>query len=359
MRAFRDRHKKKETVIFFFSGFCFDLLLLERIDSAPMLIHEGSYLVLLSFMIGLDHHLSVRGELSGRWGKVLHYRTEVIHFLFGTLINAFLVFYFKASSGWFPLFFLAGLGALLIANELERFRKLGPVMRMALWSFALVSYFSYLLPVLFGFLSAWIFMLAVAIAATLTWAAWRLGAKITPDPRWSFSRVCLPGLGIQALLLVLYFAHVVPPVPLSLKRIGIYHGAMRDGPEVHLLYRSTAWPAFLRPHGETQFLARPGDRLSVFIRIFAPRNFSDGVRIRWSWKDPKGGWHDTDAIPVTLTGGQEEGWSAVAWKDHWDPGRWLVRVETNDGREVGRLRFAVVLTDQDAEMDEEVVAVSR
>ncbi|HVO30038.1 MAG TPA: DUF2914 domain-containing protein [bacterium] len=359
VRAFRERHKRLESVAFFAGGFCFDLLLLERIDSVPMLIHQGSYLLLLSILLVVDHHFAVVGEPHGRWGKVLHLRTELIHFLFGTLLNAFLVFYFKASSGIWAAVFLAGLCALLLANEMERFRKIGPVMRIALWSFAVVSWFGYLLPVVFGFLSLWLFLAATAIAAAATVTAWRISARWTKDPAWTFTRACLPGLSLQALLLGLYLLHVVPPVPLSLKRIGVYHGAMRD-PDlgvIHLLSRPSPWPALLRPHGETTFLARPGDRLSVFVRVFAPRHFKDGVRVRWAWRDARGKWLETDAMPLTLTGGEEQGWSAVAWKDHWEPGRWRVRVETDDGREVGHLSFRVVPTDDDAVFDEEIVSL--
>src|SRR4051812_35248409 len=59
LREFRERHKRAETVLFFAGGFCFDLLLLERIDSVPMLIHQGSYVLLLSILILVDHHYTV------------------------------------------------------------------------------------------------------------------------------------------------------------------------------------------------------------------------------------------------------------------------------------------------------------
>lgn len=355
IRAFRDRHPRLETISFFMGGFCFDLLLLERIDSVPMLLHQGSYLVLLSILIAVDHHYAIAGAPTGVWGKILHWRTELIHFLFGTLLNAFLVFYFKASSGIWAAVFLAGLCALLLANEMERFRKLGPIMRVALWSFAVASWFGYMLPVVFGFLSPWLFLLSVMIACGATVGIWKLSLRFTHDPQWTFGRACVPGLSIQAVLLLLYFLHVVPPVPLSLKRIGVYHGAMRDGREIHLLARHSRLPDWLRPHGETTFLAQPGDRLSLFVRVFAPRHFRDGIRVRWSWRDPHGNWHDTDAMPLTLVGGEAEGWCAVAWKDHWQPGRWRVRIVTDDDREVGRLDFHVVETTEDAPLDEEVV----
>src|SRR5499427_10223520 len=127
LRGFRAKHHRLEAALFFTAGFCFDLLLLERIDSVPMLIHQGSYLVLLSALLAVDHHYSRTGPVPGFWGKVLHFRTEMIHFLFGTLLNAFLVFYFKASSGLFAFIFLMPLCAVLLANESPRFRKLGPV----------------------------------------------------------------------------------------------------------------------------------------------------------------------------------------------------------------------------------------
>ena len=90
------------------------------------------------------------------------------------------------------------------------------------------------------------------------------------------------------------------------------------------------------------FFARPGDRVFCFARIFAPRRFRDGVKVRWAYDDPRSGWKRTDAIPLTITGGQEEGWRGIAYKRHFAPGRWKVDVETDDGREVGSIRFTIV-----------------
>ncbi|MHB8873252.1 MAG: DUF2914 domain-containing protein [Myxococcaceae bacterium] len=339
--AWRKRHKMLETVLFFAGGFCFDLLLLERIDSRPMLIHQGSYLALLSILLAVDHHFTVVGhEAKGFWGKVLHFRHEFIHFLFGTLLNAFLVFYFKASSGIFALLFMVALLGVLLANEMPRFRKLGPLMRVALHSFALTSFFSYLFPVIAGFLSAWLFVLAVVLSSALTYGMWKLYARWTHDPGWTFKRAVAPALAIQALLLGLYFLHVVPPVPLSLKWIGIYHDVQRDGRETKLMHQRPVWRFW--EHGDQVFKARPGDRIHCFVRIFAPRNFKDAVKVRWAWFNPKGGWTGTDAIPLPISGGQEEGWRGVAWKQNYTPGKWRVNVETADGRDIGNIRFTVV-----------------
>jgi len=341
VKLFRVRHRRWETVLFFLAGFCFDLLLLERIDSLPMLIHQGSYLVLLSILLAVDHHYTAaKAAPTGVWGKLLHFRHEMIHFLFGTLLNAFLVFYFKASSGLFSLLFLVGLCAVLLANEMPQFRRLGPIMRVALHGFALSSYFAYLLPVLAGFLSPWLFTLSLLLSSAVTFSLWRAYRRWTPDPSWTFRRAVAPSLAIQAILLALYSARVVPPVPLSLKWIGIYHGAQRDGKSVKLLHQRPPWKIW--EHGDQTFLARPEDRVHCFVRIFAPRNFRDGVKVRWAYEDPRSGWRWTDGIPLTISGGQEEGWRGIAYKKNFVSGHWKVTVETDDGREVGSIRFTVI-----------------
>src|SRR5207244_962079 len=61
VKALRKRYHKQEHVLFFIGGFLFDLWLLEGIDSRPMLIHQGSYLILLTVLMAVDHHYTVKG----------------------------------------------------------------------------------------------------------------------------------------------------------------------------------------------------------------------------------------------------------------------------------------------------------
>jgi hypothetical protein len=90
------------------------------------------------------------------------------------------------------------------------------------------------------------------------------------------------------------------------------------------------------------FLARPGDRVFVFTRVFAPHNFRDQVRVRWArWDPARREWTQSDAIPLRIVGGREEGFGGYAYKQNWAPGEWRVGVETEDGREIGRTRFEI------------------
>jgi hypothetical protein len=122
--------------------------------------------------------------------------------------------------------------------------------------------------------------------------------------------------------------------------MGIYHDVQK-GPEGYLLMR-------LRPdwmfwqNGDQHFEARPGDRIFCFVRIFAPTRFRDRVKLRWSYYDPKRGWTKWDAIPFNVSGGRGDGFRGYGFKENYQPGDWRVEVETEDGRDVGSIRFTVV-----------------
>src|SRR5439155_4089536 len=115
-------------------------------------------------------------------GKIASYRTWVIHFFLGTLLNAFLVFYFRASSGLWAFLFIIALCAVLIINELPRFRKRGPVVRVALLSFAITSYCAYMLPIAIGHLHWLLFATAVFAGTLATFGLWKMYLRITHDP---------------------------------------------------------------------------------------------------------------------------------------------------------------------------------
>jgi hypothetical protein len=144
------------------------------------------------------------------------------------------------------------------------------------------------------------------------------------------------------VLVLLYFLRLIPPVPLSVEKMGIYHLVERD-PANHGYLLShqprPAWKFWLE--GDQDYLARAGDRIYCFVRIFAPKNFRDRVFIRFAFDDPSRGWVPSDAIPLTITGGREDGYGGYAYKSHYQPGHWRVTVELADGREIGSLHIDV------------------
>jgi len=171
----------------------------------------------------------------------------------------------------------------------------------------------------------------------------------------------LPGLGVQVALLALYFLKVIPPVPLALTYIGIYHyveqplrpalepGAARPerfvtGGRYRLVHERPWWRFW--HHGDQLFHARQGDQVYCFLSIFAPNRFRDQVSIIWSrWDEGRGEWRVWDSAPMPLGRGgamRDAGWRTFRSKAHYEPGEWRAEAQTGDGRTIGSIRFTIL-----------------
>lgn len=277
-------------------------------------------------------------------GKILawaaRFSEDLIHFLLGSLLSAFSLLYFQSASGVVALLFMAAVFALLVANELPRFRRLGHLVRVALYAFCVISFFSYLLPTAVGFLSAWLFLLAVGLSMGLGFLLFWLVRSWSKDSRFAARRVLLPFAAVSAAVLGLYLLRVVPPIPLYARSMGIYHEVRRQGGQYRLFHQRPGWK--LWQTGDQTFRARPGDRAYLFVSIWAPRGFRDLVKVRWSREEPGRGFVDHKPYPLSFQGGREQGFRTFAYTSDPHPGRWRVFVETDDGRVIGTLGFTVV-----------------
>jgi hypothetical protein len=352
LQAFRHEHKKAEVVAFFGAGFLFDLIAVRRVDDALMLLQQGLYLGVLATLLILDERYRSGIATPPRaLARAWRFAEDAMHFFLGTLLNQFLLLYLKSSSGLASFLFMAILCALLVANELPGLRERGPVVRVALLSLCTTSYLAMLLPILLGFISRWLFVAAVVLSClALGWLLRRLCARTEDAPAMRL-QLGGPAFGVQVLLVGAYFAGTIPPVPLSLQFIGIYHEVVPPGmqnasdagdgaaPGTYLLKHERPW---WKPwqHGDQDFAARPGDTVYCFARIFAPRRFHDAVFAHWWWRG-KGGWLDQGRAQLNISGGREEGFRAFATKKNYQPGRWRVAIETADGRDIGHIKFTL------------------
>jgi hypothetical protein len=175
----------------------------------------------------------------------------------------------------------------------------------------------------------------VPLAAAAAWI--RFSA---PDSFPRARRQILVPLGaVLTGFLAFYLFRLVPPVPLSIPFIGVYHTVERSGQGYRLIHERPAWRWW--HNGDQSFRAQPGDKVYVFFRIFSPTRFSHEVVVRWYWKDEQSarGWVLQDSLPIKITGGREEGFRGYGFKANYQSGAWKVQVETTDGREIGRIYF--------------------
>ncbi len=327
--------------LFFAAGFLFDTLFVGRIDKIENVIHQASYLTLCALLTGWEMR-ELYGEFAppARLAKAWRYHTGATHFMLGTLLNIYTLFYFKSASLQTSFLFLALLAALLAVNELKPFENAGTTMRFTLFSLCLVSYFGYVVPMFMHELGAVPFLLSLVCAAgAMGLLFWWLRRHLPERPQVIWKHALIPFACVELAFAGLYFTRVIPPVPLSISSIGIYHGIGRQDDKWVLEMTRSRWKFWQR--GDQTFLARPGDKLYAFVSVFSPTNFSERLQVRWQLWEPKEGWQDSDAIPLAITGGRDGGFRGELVKAHYKPGVWRLKVETSDRRELGRLEFTV------------------
>jgi hypothetical protein len=293
--------------------------------------------------------------LAGSWvpgrivGRVWRYNVEALHFLYGGLLSAYVVLYFRSSTGARPALFLALLVGVMGLNEVPRIRRAGYSLRLGLYGFCVLSFLIYFFPIVLGRIDGWVFLLSLLSSAAVVWQVSRWLAAPNADRSADRQRLCAPAAGVLLFIAVLYFLRLIPPVPLSVQFQGIYHDIRREDGGYTLVYQEPPPWVFWRRDSRT-FARREGDRLHYFARVFAPTGFEHRVIIRWEMLDPSSDtWTTTDRVPLDVVGGRAEGFRGFAVKSNVTAGRWRVTAETDDGRAIATLSFRV---EDDAGTDE-------
>ncbi len=340
MREIYNKYQNYFPALFFISGFVFDLLTTRRIDQGTSLIQQLVYLFLIMILIYWEV-CTPRTFLNENSfaSKIWSFHIEVLHFLFGSLLSLYTIFYFKSSSLMTSFLFMLLLAGLLLINELPNFKKKGLRVRAALLALCLSSYFIYLVPVMTGALGVVAFVLAMVLSVSLFLILSVRIDKVKKDRSWLNKNILLPGLAVQLAFVLLYSFKVLPPVPVSIKYIGVYHHIEKQEDQFILSYERDWWRFW--QSGAQTFLYREGDRIYCFVSIFSPTQFEDQVRLHWLHKEKEMGWRVHDSIPLTIKGGRDQGFRGYAYKSNFSLGQWQVRVHTSDDREVGRIYFNV------------------
>ena len=344
-----DLLRRHSNVVMFAAGFLFDLVTIRRIDAWTDLSIQMFYLAALTMMLVYQHR-----EARGQWKpparieRAWAWNVEILHFFYGGLLSAYVVLYLKSSTRARPLVFFVLLVALMVLNEMPQVRRAGYRLRLGLYAFCVISFLNYFVPILIGRMSGWVFLLALGASAGVVWlVAGRLAAN-EADRRTARARLFMPALVVCVVIGGLYIFRLIPPVPLSVQSQGIYHDVRREGSSFVLTYEKPPLYLFWR-RDSRPFRRRPGDRLHYFVRVYAPTRFQHEVFARWEYKGAGAGWRTRDRICLPIVGGRAEGFRAYAVKSNFEPGRWRVIAETEDGRAMAALTFTV--TEDEAATD--------
>lgn len=338
---FYEENEIKVDIAFFLGGFFFDIFTLSAIDDLWGIGQQIVYLMLLGSILYLDFLQSHNFfQAPRRLQRLWDYRQLIVHFLLGSLLSVYSLFFLKSASLFSSLIFVLFLMGLMVANELKSIQRSEINIKVGLFIICLFSFFSITIPVLLGFVGLLPFAIALALTGVALYGAYLLLLKKVGDHKVLQKSLLVPGSTALTTFLAFYLIGWIPPVPLSIQSIGIYHNVEKINGNYIVSSESSSWKFWHK--GDQDFYAEPGDTIYVFARIFSPARFSDSVILHWYYKDPVHGWKTTDKVAMSITGGRKEGFRGFAAKQNYLAGEWRVSVETTDGREIGRIYFDVM-----------------
>ncbi len=337
--------------VFFLAGVTYDSLTLTRIDR----LFDNLILLLYLTVLGVLIILTGRFQLglipsplpSTSWNtlSLIHraqpHLAKGLQFLLGGLFSAYAIFYSQSASFSTTAIFLGLIVAFLIGNEFLQSRYSSIKVLVSLFALVTLSFMTFFLPVLTGWMNSVVFVMGVVMTCGIVWKIVQLTLQGLPhvSRRMAFT-VSFPAFGLVMLCTVLYFLNWIPPIPLSLKFGGIYHQIEKIQDDYFLTYEKGPWYNFWKVSDDRVGIETP---IYCFSSVFAPVTLHTTIYHHWQWRpfDESAFFQTTDRIPISITGGREKGFRSYTTKHRVQPGEWRVNVETEDKRLLGRMTFVV------------------
>lgn len=272
-------------------------------------------------------------------------------FAIGGLSSGFLVFYSRSAvfaSSWLFLLVLVGF---LIGNEVFKKYHSRLVFSSLLLFFSIYSYSIFVVPVVTKTIGKITFLASGAIAVAVFILFLGLLARFGRE-RFRESRLALFGgaIAISVAMNAFYFTSLLPPLPLTLADVGIYHSVKKTGDKYVAVGEDQPWYAKLG-FAPAVVHIEPGKPLSLYSAIFAPIRLTTRITHRWQFYNVgKHRWVTLSTVSFPISGGREGGYRAYSIKSKPKPGDWRVDIATDDGRLVGRYRFVVVDVPKEASL---------
>ncbi len=324
-------------------GFCFDLIIADRPDSIGNNLLLLTYLVIAGVLIILLNRREMRKKEQAHSTEPL-YLLLMLQFCFGGLASNLLVLYGKSGTLAVNALFLGLLVALIFGNEFLRNRYAQLRFNVGVYYLLLLTYCVIAVPVFITHtINTWVFILSGLISLGVIAAFLFLLTTIvfrSKEPGKVFGVASLV-LGIFMVFNLLYFLNIIPPVPLSLKDIGVYHSVLKrsDG-NYTAVYEEAPWWQVWRSTSRTYTLS-VGESAFCFSSVFAPTNLSVPIYHRWEFSGADG-WETRARVAFPISGGRDAGYRGFSVKSNLQPGEWRCSVETQSGALVGRTGFEII-----------------
>lgn len=341
MRVYRVR--RYWLTIAFLAGFLTDLILLNKVDDVVDNIILLFYVTLSMFSL-LLLYAGTAEKFGEHWSRAARtYAPLLAQYAFGGLLSGMLIFYGRSGTLYDSWPFLLLILAVIYGNETIRDRAQRLVFNMAVLFIGLFSYVVLVIPVLTGKMGPWIFLGSGVLSVMVMYGFLRVLYLIIPNFMKLQIRSLIFTVGLIFVSLnFLYFANIIPPIPLSLKDVGIYHSVVRfENGDYQLTYEKPEWWQFYR-NSDKEFHYREGDNIFCFASVFAPTRLETEIFHRWErYNETSRKWEEYGRFSYPIQGGRDSGFRGFTLIKNYSEGKWRCTVETGRGQVIGRETFTI------------------
>lgn len=248
--------------------------------------------------------------------------------------------------------FLLIILGVIYGNETIKDRVQRLIFSIAMLFVGLFAYVVLMVPVVLGQMGALVFVGSGILALIIILLFIKALAWVVPKFIALHLRPLIFVVGvIFATFNFLYFFNIIPPIPLSLKDVGIFHSVVRfeDG-SYQLKYEKGDWWQFYKKSDDT-FHPVAGGSVFCFAKVFAPTKIKTDIFHRWEYYDEeKKTWIDYFRLSYPISGGVSDGYRGYTLIENYREGTWRCTVETGRGQVLGREVFTVVASDTALEL---------
>ncbi len=337
LTIYAKKYERYVGVVSILSGFIWDSLTFSRPDQLFGNLVLIFYLILSAFGILLLSLYKKKGEVT----PIMF--LAMIQFAFGNIAGSFLFLYGKSGTFEGSSLFLLILGAFVIGNEFVRDRYSRINFHISVWYFLSLLYLTFVIPMILGEIGDTIFVISGVASLVLIVIFGGIIFITNKEIITKIKKIFFSILTIFVSFNILYFLNIIPPVPLSLQEVGVYHLVEKTNKgSYRVLYEEPRWFDFFNDTSKV-FNKQLNESTYCFSSVFAPVKLSTDINHKWEYYDNiESKWKLSSVINFPMEGGREEGYRGYSKKSSLRAGLWRCSIETTSGTLIGRITFTVM-----------------
>lgn len=339
--------KRHWLTVGFVLGFFTDLLLLNKIDDW----FDNAILAFYAILATTSFLLLYLGTAEKFPAKISHFvktfAPVVMQYAFGGLLSGMLIFYGRSGDWLSNAPFLILIIGVILGNEFIKKSSNRLVYHLLLYFIGIYAYIVLVIPVIIGRMGDIVFFASGIIALVIVTVLVQLLYRIVPNFMNNNTRNIVVTIGFVYIIFnVLYYAALIPPIPLSLTALEVTHDVERRPAQgdYRVVYEEQPWqqkylpiPAKINPSQGAVF---------CFARVYTPTRLQTEIYHRWEYKNAEGKWVEHVRLKYPIVHGNNGGYRGYTKVNSYTPGMWRCSVETARGQILGREVFEITTTDR-------------